>query len=470
MEFKLQLIISNDTQPLKTIDLTTLAKSTTTIAELGLSLADSKNILKSMQSSIITEQVSHYLANCRCCPDCYRDYKIKDHKIKKLNTLFGTLHLESPRFYSCQCYQKNRKSFCPLSQLITDRNTPELLYIESKYASLVSYGLTTKLLIDFLPIHSKLNAVSIRNDTLKVAKRLDEKLGEEHYFFVEGCPYEWERLPQPKGKITMGIDGGYLREWENKKKNFEVIAGKSLPSQGDAKYFGLVQRFDKKPKRRVYEVLKSQGMQNNQVVEFLSDGADNLRELQRFLNPRAKHMLDWFHVSMRFTVLMNYAKGYKKYDRESGTELIEELESAKWHGWHGHAQECYEQIESATWTINPESKYPPLKKLEKALDEMCTYIYRNSPMIVNYSERWHAGDRISTGFIESTINCFVTKRFAKKQQMQWTAKGAHLLMQIRAKVMNNEFATEFKNWYPEFHDYIEKSINDDKILPEKVAA
>ena len=42
---------------------------------------------------------------------------------------------------------------------------------------------------------------------------------------------------------------------------FEVIAGKSMPTDGPAKCFGYVQTIDAKPKRRLFEVLKSQGMQ-----------------------------------------------------------------------------------------------------------------------------------------------------------------------------------------------------------------
>lgn len=448
MEFKLQVIISDDDQPSKTFDLIKLIKPCISIENLGLSLAESKNLLKSLQETIIQEQINTYLVNHQCCQKCLHPYRIKDHKMKRLNTLFGMIPLESPRFYSCNHCQEIPKSFSPLSQLIPIRNTPELLYIESKYASLMSYGLTTQLLKDFLPIHTQLNAASIRNHTLEVARNLDEKLGNEQYFFVEGCPYQWDQLPKPKGKITMGIDGGYLRQWEEKKKNFEVIAGKSIPTNGKTKYFGLVQSFDKKPKRRVYEVLNSQGMQNNQIVEFLSDGADNVRDLQRYLNPKAKHMLDWFHMSMRFTVLLNYAKGYQKYEEGVGAELIKDLESAKWHLWHGHVAEGYEKLEESTWMVVLDSKYPYIKKLDKALNEMCTYIRRNSSMIVNYGKRWRSGNRISTGFVESTINCFVTKRFAKKQQMQWTARGAHLLMQVRAKVMNDEFSDEFNSLYP----------------------
>ena len=50
-------------------------------------------------------------------------------------------------------------------------------------------------------------------------------------------------------------------------------------------------------------MLKSQGMQMNQAVTFLSDGADTVRDLQMYLNPQAKHLLDLFHISMRLTVM-----------------------------------------------------------------------------------------------------------------------------------------------------------------------
>jgi hypothetical protein len=50
-------------------------------------------------------------------------------------------------------------------------------------------------------------------------------------------------------------------------------------------------------------------------------------------------------------------------------------------------------------------------------------------VIPNYGERWHYGEAISTGFVESTINEVVAKRMVKKQQMQWTQEGAHYMIQ-----------------------------------------
>ena len=57
----------------------------------------------------------------------------------------------------------------------------------------------------------------------------------------------------------------------------------------------------------------------------------------------------------------------------------------------------------------------------------------NGEFIPNFGERRRQGETISTAFVESTINQVVSRRFVKKQQMQWTLRGAHLLLQTRAQ-------------------------------------
>lgn len=34
--------------------------------------------------------------------------------------------------------------------------------------------------------------------------------------------------------------------------------------------------------------------------------------------------------------------------------------------------------------------------------------------------------------------------------MQWSKQGAHLLIQVRAKVVNGEFRQTFQEWYKDF--------------------
>jgi hypothetical protein len=88
-------------------------------------------------------------------------------------------------------------SFSPLAALLPERTTPDLLYLETKWAVLMSYGLTVKLLQDVLPIDEPLEAVTIRNHVLTVAQRLEDALGEEQWSFIDKCPAEVAGLGRP---------------------------------------------------------------------------------------------------------------------------------------------------------------------------------------------------------------------------------------------------------------------------------
>jgi len=62
-----------------------------------------------------------------------------------------------------------------------------------------------------------------------------------------------------------------------------------------------------------------------------------------------------------------------------------------------------------------------------------------------------------SAFVESTVNQVVSKRMVKKQQMRWAPKSAHLLLQVRTKVLNQDLAGAFQRWYPMFVAPIESS-------------
>src|SRR4029077_11037494 len=88
----------------------------------------------------------------------------------------------------------------PLARVFPERSTPERLYLETLFASLLSYGATTKLLTELLPLDEELNAVTIRNHLLKVAERSEAELEPEQVSFIEGCPAAWAGLPIPMAR------------------------------------------------------------------------------------------------------------------------------------------------------------------------------------------------------------------------------------------------------------------------------
>lgn len=258
--------------------------------------------------------------------------------------------------------------------------------------------------------------------------------------------------------MTVGIDGGMVRA-RHKTGFFEVIAGKSLVAfrrdeeedNPSAKRFGFVQTYDTKPRRRLWELMESQGMQENQSVLFMSDGGDSVRNLQAYLHPSSEHILDWFHVTMRLTVMNQQTKTIQEEDAPFGAETIKTLESIKHYLWHGNVDSALERLAELSLALEArQHECPAAAKLLRSATEFDTYIRNNREFIPNYGERYRQGDRISTSFVESTINQVVSKRFVKKQQMQWTPKGAHLLLQIRTKVLDDDLEAAFREWYPQF--------------------
>ena len=68
------------------------------------------------------------------------------------------------------------------------------------------------------------------------------------------------------------------------------------------------QRLDR-PRRRLLGVLASQGYTPNLRVVLMSDDGDSVRRPLAHIGPEAEHVLDWFQVAMRLTVLVQMTKG-----------------------------------------------------------------------------------------------------------------------------------------------------------------
>ena len=420
---------------------------------LGLALIEAKTLLTNLQQVVVTHQVTEYHQQHRYCDNCGASRRRKGTNHLVYRTLFGTCELKSERFYTCGCQPHTTKSESPLTQLLPERTSPELLYLQTKWAALMSYELTASLLNDVLPI--ELCNSTVRQNAYRIAERLENELGDEQAMFIDGCPAQWASLPRPDGRLTVGIDGGFIqaRDADHRKAGwFEMIVGKSLSQEGNNKCFGYVTTYDVKPKRRLHEMLRSQGLQMNQDITFLSDGGENVRHLPLYLSPQAEHLLDWFHITMRLTVMHQIFKGLpalKIDDAESTGAVAHELDRIKWFLWHGNVYKALESIDDLLFDLEPfADEHPGWMKLYRTLQEFATYIRNNSNSIPNYGERHRYGEIISTAFVESAVNQLISKRFVKKQQMRWTKQGAHLLLQLRIQVINDDLQAKFRHWYP----------------------
>ncbi len=229
--------------------------------------------------------------------------------------------------------------------------------------------------------------------------------------------------------------------------------GKSLPREGSGLVFAFVHRLEAKPNERMERFLAEQGVFPAQPTTFLSDGGETVRQAQGEFRDFGEPILDWFHVAMRTTQLTQSIKGLAADPPIEGDsanrieELLRELNRAKAYLWHGSPHRALRTLEDLTWDIGTET--PRATAMQDKLDEFMNYITANLAAIPNYADRHRHGEPIATGFVESAVNQVISKRLVKKQQMRWTMTGAHRLLQVRTRALNQQLRNDFERWHPQ---------------------
>lgn len=463
MKVTVSVVIEADGEaPTELADVFHLERDALSPDTLGLRLEEANGLLSAVQGAMVDEQVNAALVTQSACPDCGEARRHKDARKIVVRSLYGTLRLTSPRWWHCTCGPHDTRTFSPLAALVPERTTPELAYLEAKFSGLAAYGASAKLLGEILPLGRALHATTLRRQVQTVAQHLEDELGDERQSFIDTCQRDRDALPRPDLPMVVSLDGGYVHSAEQRSRRdgwFEVIAGRATPAGGHPKCFGFVQTYDTKPKRRLFDLLAAQGMTANQAITFITDGGDDVRDLPLYLNAEAEHLLDWFHVTMRLTVLANMAKSLRPAPpdeeglplrAEPATQAAEALERLKWFCWHGNVVAALEMISDIEFDAEIAEASAEQARFLKTLRELDTYIRSNAGFIPNYGERYRAGEVISSSLAESAVNQVIAKRMVKHQQMRWSPRGAHLLLQVRTRAINDDLAADFARWYPGF--------------------
>jgi hypothetical protein len=81
--------------------------------EVGLTLAEGKNLLGELARLILQTQMEEFTTCARVCRDCLKLRRMRDRRTRKIQTLFGTVTVDAPRISVCSC--RNVWGFADLS-------------------------------------------------------------------------------------------------------------------------------------------------------------------------------------------------------------------------------------------------------------------------------------------------------------------------------------------------------------------
>ena len=224
----LQITADDGTASL-TEEVTAFEKSAERPEDLGLSLAEGKAVTAAIQRQVVNAQVASWTERHRGCEACGVRRRSKGSSPVVFRTLYGDVTLASPRLIAaCARTRTVRRPLLPLRTLIPD-HVPRSGFIW-KHAGHRSCPTLPQPGCSPTSCRSRpARTHHVREHALRVAERAESELGDERPCFIDGCPADWAELPIPEGRIVAALDGGYVRNWDDRTSNFELIVGRSVP-------------------------------------------------------------------------------------------------------------------------------------------------------------------------------------------------------------------------------------------------
>jgi hypothetical protein len=420
--------------------------------EIGLSISDGKRIMSTLQELVVKQELATYAIARRICPSCERFRPVKDYTTRKIRTVFGTVEVKSPRWMLCQrCHPGLCMALTALDGICPDRATLELMELTARLGSMVPYRKAGELLAEFLPIEPTVGHVTVRNRTLKVGSRLEEQsLRQERVNPPLACERKQLELTLPDDPLhefVVSVDTAHVRGNDPEAaRNFEVViarCGRGGRGTQPGHYFATSDTSQREIRGRTMQALQREGYAGHGEITILSDGAEIMKRLPRALPKPTTHIIDWFHLAMKIQPMQQIADHIVRNRSILCERLVaidRHIKRLKWKLWHGQVDRALSTLERILLDMNILGQTGDFSaaRLHSLGQQLLSYIRSNGNAIVDYGARYRSGRRIATSLAESAVNSLVAKRMVKNQQMRWSQKGAHLMLQVRAAVKNGD--------------------------------
>ena len=422
----------------------------------GLLLEDAKTILRQLQNAILRDQIEEISEASRICPDCDRVRAIHDCRSRVLDTLFGRFQVKAPRIRRCACNTRSGVALggplSPLARFFPDRSTPELRRLQAELGARHSFREAAHILETFLPCAKQVNT-SVRNRLGKVAQAIGDSEPTEPMIAAdtEGAP-----------GLTVFLDGAHIRcRPEYQKRHLDVVVGK-IEGHDKCRRFGLVQQAVLSPACQLRQDLRALGWDHRKVVTVISDGEPALPNLVRdAVGGKVRHILDWWHISMRIQHVENAVKGLLQIGGFSGIPVLfkRPAETLQWYLWHGKVLTAttslqWLMVDCARLATDDRAATEAARRVQARCRDLYSYLANNIDNLTNYGCRHRRGLPISSSRAEGCVDDIANTRMGKRRRMRWSPRGAHRLAVVRATVLDGRLTGAYQ-----------RAVRDPHVVP-----
>jgi hypothetical protein len=302
------------------------------VANLGLTLAEAKQLLARIQQAVVAAQARGHAAlrpECRCCG---RPCHLKDWRLHHIATLFGGVTVRLPRFRCAGCGCNEAGAGWPPRC----RSTPELEQLQAHFSALMSYRVAASVLTHLLPVDCGKSPETLRSHTLKAGERL----------LAAGAGGV---KPVPSADtIAVALDSTFIRSCEKGERHLEVRAGSVETADGARQFFGAVAKAGSDLAALIRRSFAAIGRTGDTEVTAFTDGCLALRTILAGAGVGKPPILDWFHIAMRLHHVKQAAAGLSTDNAvraQAKAVIVEEAERLRWRIWNGKAKNARRTID-----------------------------------------------------------------------------------------------------------------------------
>ena len=164
---------------------------------------------------------------------------------------------------------------------------------------------------------------------------------------------------------------------------------------------------------------------------------------------QVKHILDWWHISMRVRHVEAAVQGLVQTKEFTGNSVLFQhpAKSLRWWLWHGRARvaETYLKgliLDCARPAAEPLAVQAAAARVQARCQTLYTYLANNMEPLVNYGSPYRSGLPISSSRAEGSVDDIANARMGKRRRMRWSPKGAHRVAVTRAAVLDGRLTAE----------------------------